>query len=70
MSDDKAALMDKKKELQERLENIRKDLRHELSADLEEQVTEIQNRDVLMEIARVIEEELAAINSKLNGKNE
>ncbi len=70
MSDYNAALMDKKKELQERLENIRKDLRHELSADFEEQASELQNRDVLMEIARVIEEELAAINSKLNGTNE
>lgn len=65
MSDDREALLEKKKELEERLEKIRRDLRNELSADFEEQATELENRDVLLEIARVTEEELAKIKSEL-----
>ena len=65
MSDDREALLEKKNELEERLEKIRKDLGHGLSADFEEQATELENRDVLLEIARVTEEELASIKQKL-----
>ena len=64
---DRAELLEKKKELEERLEKIQKDMRNELSADFAEQATELENRDVLIEIARVTEEELAALNAKLNG---
>lgn len=60
-------LLEKKKELEERLEKIKKDLGHKLSADSEEQAIELENRDVVLEIARVTEEELAAVNSKLSG---
>lgn len=61
------ALLEKKKELEERLEKIKNDLGHQLSADSEEQAVELENRDVLIEIARITEEELAKIKSKLNG---
>ena len=62
----KEALLEKKKELEERLEKIKQDLGHGLSADSEEQAVELENRDVLLEIARVTEEELARLNKKLN----
>ena len=60
-------LLDKKWVLEQRLYKIQKDISCGLSADFEEQAIELENRDVLIEIARVTEEELAAINSKLNG---
>ncbi len=65
MSDDRAELQSKKKELEERLARIRQDLGQTLSADFEEQATELENRDVLIEIARVTEEELEALKKKL-----
>ena len=61
------SLLEKKKELEERLEKIKQDLAHGLSADSEEQAIELENRDVLIEIARVTEQELAKIISRLNG---
>lgn len=64
------ALLEKKKELEERLEKIKKDMSNALSADFAEQATELENRDVLLEIARVTEEELAAIKSKLNAADQ
>jgi DnaK suppressor DksA-like protein len=67
---EKAALIEKKEELEQRLEKIRKDLATALSADFEEQATELENRDVLLEIARVSEEELEALNKKLQQANE
>ncbi len=65
MSDNRAELESKKKELEERLARIRQDLGQTLSADFEEQATELENRDVLIEIARVTEEELEALKKKL-----
>ncbi len=65
MSDNRAELESKKKELEERLAKIRQDLGQTLSADFEEQATELENRDVLIEIARVTEEELEALKKKL-----
>ncbi len=65
MSDDRAELESKKKELEERLTRIRQDLGQTLSADFEEQATELENRDVLIEIARVTEEELETLKKKL-----
>ena len=67
---DRETLLKKKQELQERLEKIQQDMRHKLSADSEEQAIELENRDVVMEIARVTEEELASVNAKLNATNE
>ncbi len=66
MSDDRDALLAKKQELQERLERIKKDIAGGVSADFEEQATELENRDVLLEIARVTEVELEAIKAKLD----
>jgi RNA polymerase-binding transcription factor DksA len=70
MNPEKAELLTKKEELEERLEKIRKDIAGGLSADFEEQATELENRDVLLEIARVAEEELESINKKLQQLND
>jgi hypothetical protein len=67
---DKETLLLKKRELEDRLEKIKQDIAHKLSADSEEQATELENRDVIIEIARVTEEELAAVNAELNGAND
>jgi cell division septum initiation protein DivIVA len=67
---DKAELLDKKEELEQRLTKIRQDLAHGYSADSEERATEMENQDVLMEIARVAEEELESINKKLQQLHE
>ncbi len=66
MSEDRDQLLAKKQELQERLERIKKDIAGGVSADFEEQATELENRDVLLEIARVTEVELEAIKAKLD----
>lgn len=67
---DKETLLTKKKELEERLEKIKRDIGQKLSADSEEQATELENRDVILEIARVTEEELARVSAELNATNE
>lgn len=66
---DKETLLAKKKELEERLEKIKRDIGQKLSADSEEQATELENRDVILEIARVTEEELVRVSAELNGTN-
>ncbi len=70
MDTDKNTLLIKKAELEERLEKIRQDLAHGYSADSEEQAIELQNSDVLLEIARVAEEDLELINKKLQQLDE
>ena len=67
---DKETLLTKKKELEERLEKIKRDIGQKLSADSEEQATELENRDVILEIARVTEEELARVTAEINATNE
>jgi len=67
---DKEALLTKKKELEERLEKIKRDIGQKLFADSEEQATELENRDVILEIARVTEEELARVTAEINATNE
>ena len=62
---DKQTLLEKKKELEERLEKIKADIGGGLDADWEEQAVQLENRDVLLEIARVSEEELQKINAAL-----
>ncbi len=69
-AENKNDLLAKKQGLQERLERIRKDLSGALSADFAEQATELENRDVLLEIARITEEELEALNKKLRQLDE
>lgn len=65
MSESKQELMAKKAELEERLEKIKNDFKSGLDADWEEQAVQLENRDVLLEIARVSEEELQKINVAL-----
>lgn len=64
---DNEALIDKKHLLEEKLDRIKIDLRQRLSADSEERAIELENQDVLMEIAHVTKAELEAVNAKLNG---
>ena len=64
---DNEALIDKKHLLEERLDRIKIDLRQRLSADSEERAVELENQDVLLEIAHVTKAELEAVNAKLNG---
>lgn len=66
MSDQLDQLLAKKQELETRLEKIKQDIASGLSSDFEEQATELENRDVLLEIARVTEEELEAVKAVLN----
>ena len=57
--------MQKKQELEERLAKIRKDMTGCLNPDFEGQAVQLENRDMLLEIARVTEEELIAVKNKL-----
>lgn len=65
MNVERAELLAKKEELESRINKIRQDIATRLSADFAEQATELENRDVLLEIARVSEENLESINKKL-----
>lgn len=58
---DVQTLIDKRDDLLERLERIRADLEGGLDTDMEEQAIQLENRDTLMEIARVTEEELERV---------
>lgn len=58
---DRQTLIEKRDELLERLERIRSDLKSGLEADAEEQALQLENRDTLLEIARVTEEELEEV---------
>lgn len=59
-------LKQKKRELETRLQKIKNDISSGLDANASEQAIQLENRDVLLEIRRVTEEELAAINRKLS----
>ena len=65
MSESREELLTKKQELEERLINLKKDISGKLEADFAEQATQLENRDVLLEILRVSEEELQNTKSKL-----
>lgn len=52
MGIDRVALLTEKKELEQRFNRIRTDLATPLSVDFAEQATELENRDVLLKIAR------------------
>ena len=58
-------LEDRRKYLEERLQKIKDDIRQGLNQDFEEQAVELENRDVLLEIARVTEEELEKVKQLL-----
>jgi len=66
MNESKEDLLNKKQELQERIDRIRKDISGGLEADFAEQATQLENRDVLLEIMRVSEEELEITKKKLS----
>lgn len=58
-------LLARQKELEDRMAAIRRDLGRGLDKDAEEQAVQLENMEVLQEIARVAEEELRAISEKL-----
>ncbi len=63
-------LMQSRYELLKRLEAIRKDLRGGLDADSKEQAIQLENMQVLQEIARVTEENLLEINRQISAFQE
>ena len=65
MSEKKQDLVNKKQELEERIDRIKKDISGGLHADFAEQATQLENRDVLLEILRVSEEELQSTRKSL-----
>ena len=62
---DRAELLAKRDEVRARLEAIERDFRGGLDADAEERAVQLENREVLEEIARVTTEELRAIEARL-----
>jgi hypothetical protein len=64
------ALTQKRDELMTRLADIRRDLRGGLDADSEEQAIQLENLEVLQEIARVAEEELGQVNQQISSLEE
>jgi len=67
---DRETLTARRDELLQRLERIRDDLKSGLEADAEEQALQLENRDTLLEIARVTEEELEAVLRDLKNLGE
>ena len=65
MNETKQQLLDKRQELEERIDRIKKDISGGLEADFAEQATQLENRDVLLEIMRVSAEELETTKRKL-----
>ena len=61
----KEELIKKRKELMDRVDAIRADIRSGLDADSEERAIQLENRDTLLEIERVSLEEIARIDEKL-----
>jgi len=60
----------KRDELMTRLADIRRDLRSGLDADSEEQAIQLENLEVLQEIARVAEVELSQVNQEISALEE
>lgn len=52
-------------ELAARLQAIRRDLAAGLASDLEDQAQQLENQETLLEIARVTEQELLAVEDRL-----
>ncbi len=63
---DRNELEQKRDRLRERLASIRRDLDSGLDRDLEDQAQQLENRDTLLEIARVSEQELRDVEVQLN----
>jgi hypothetical protein len=62
-------LLARKKELMQRLEAIRSDLRRGLAADSEEQAVQLENLQVLQEIHRLADAELRTIEQELRASS-
>lgn len=62
--------MARRDELRERLEAIRRDLRGGLARDLEDQATQLENYDTLLEIARLAEAELVKVEAQLSERDD
>ncbi len=58
-------LNEEKVRLEEKIESIKRDLRHGLDATKNEQAIQLENYEVLMEILKVTESELSDVNSKI-----
>ncbi len=58
-------LKQRKEELEYRLQAIRCDYRQGLHRDSEEQAIQLENMEVLQEISRLAEKELAAVEKQL-----
>lgn len=58
-------LESKRRNLQERLRAIHDDIGNKLDQDSSEQAIELENREVLLEIARVTQDELEKIEDQL-----
>lgn len=58
-------LQNKKQELENRINAIKKDLKTGLDPDSEEQAIQLENYEVLLEILRNTEDELNTINKKI-----
>jgi hypothetical protein len=69
-SQDRENLIARRDELLQRLERIRNDLKSGLEADAEEQALQLENRDTLLEIARVTQEELETVLRELKNLSE
>lgn len=65
MTDDTESLRERRDALRKRLDAIAADIRRGLDADSEEQAVELENAEVLDEIARVTREELARVEEAL-----
>lgn len=65
-TDTREQLLRRRDDLAERLKRINLDYRSGLDADSEEQAQQLENAEVLAEIARVTAEELAKIEAALN----
>lgn len=65
MSDQKEHLQKRRDELYERLQAISRDLSRGLEKDYEEQSIQLENLEVLQEIARVTREELQKVELEL-----
>ena len=67
---DRNELEQKRDRLRERLASIRRDLDSGLDRDLEDQAQQLENRDTLLEIARVSEQDLREVEVQLNQLND
>jgi hypothetical protein len=65
MSDNRERLVKRQKELYNRLQAISRDLSSGLEKDYEEQSIQLENLEVLQEIARVSREELHRVELEL-----